>query len=487
MVGQTVSHYRVLEKLGSGGMGVVYKAEDVRLKRPVALKFIPEDLARDRKILARFRREAEAASALNHPNICIVYDIGDSDGRPFIAMEYVAGRTLDQLIGRKGLELPEALRCAIQIADALTKAHAAGIVHRDLKPSNIMVTEDGLVKVVDFGLAKLAERPESGEEATRTVTEGVDTEAGTIIGTVAYMSPEQAEGRPVDARSDIFSFGSVLYEMLTGRRAFHGDSKVSTLAAILREEPPPVSELSARVPTEVDRIVTRCLRKDSQRRWQTMADLRIALEDVKEDSESGKLAAPEREQARTRRWVWPVAAVVGVAAVAVVIAWLATRRPPQAFELRPERFTADTGITDWPAISPDGNLVAYRSDRSGEGNFDVYVQHISVGQPTRLTRHEADDYDPTISPDGAQNRVPVRARRRRTVHHRDARRDRAAAGPRRPVAQLLARRRHDRLLGRGAHRRPASAQDLSRARERRSRPGRSSRHSELFPTARGQS
>ena len=478
MVGQTVSHYRILEKLGSGGMGVVYKAEDVRLKRPVALKFIPEDLARDGVALARFRREAEAASALNHPHICIVYDIGDADGRPFIAMEYVAGRTLDHLIGRKGLELPDALRCAIQIADALAKAHAAGIVHRDLKPSNLMVTEDGLVKVLDFGLAKLAERPDSGEEATRAVTERPETEAGTIVGTVAYMSPEQAEGRPVDARSDIFSFGSVLYEMLTGRRAFHGESKVSTLAAILREEPTPASEISARVPPEMDRIVTRCLRKDPQRRWQTMADLRIALEDVKEESESGKLAAPTREQARAHRWVWPVAAVVGVAAVAAGIAWLSTRRPPPAFELRPERFTVDTGITDWPAISPDGNLVAYASDRSGEG------------EPRHLRpAHQRRPADPADAPRGGRlrpddlagrgaDRVPIRARRRRVVHHRDARRDRAAAGPRRPVAPAshpTAARSPIWPARPPASRRCTGSSSCPREEDR---PGRSSRHSE---------
>jgi Tol biopolymer transport system component/tRNA A-37 threonylcarbamoyl transferase component Bud32 len=403
MVGQTVSHYRILEKLGGGGMGVVYKAEDLKLKRQVALKFIPEELAENRVALERFRREAEAASALNHPNICVVHDIDEAAGRPFIAMEYVAGRTLDHLIGRKGLKLLDALRFSIQITDALAKAHAAGIVHRDLKPSNIMVTEDGLVKVLDFGLAKLTEKPERGDEAaTRQATERPQTEEGTIVGTVAYMSPEQAEGRQVDPRSDIFSFGSVLYEMLTGQRAFHGESKVSTLAAILHKDPTPTSEVAATVPAELERIVARCLRKDPQRRWQTMSDLKIALQEVKEESESGKLAAIAPSRTRTRRWVWLVAAGLGVAAMATGIAVWRTRPPPPVIELRLERFTVDPGITDTPAISPDGKLVAYASDRSGEGNLDIYVQHISVGQPNRLTHHEADDYDPTFSPDGSQ-------------------------------------------------------------------------------------
>jgi Tol biopolymer transport system component/tRNA A-37 threonylcarbamoyl transferase component Bud32 len=403
MVGQTVSHYRILEKLGSGGMGVVYKAEDLKLKRQVALKFIPEDLAGNRVALDRFRREAEAASALNHPNICVVHDIDDAAGRPFIAMEYVAGRTLDHLIGRKGLALLDALRFSIQITDALATSHAAGIVHRDLKPSNVMITDDGLVKVLDFGLAKLTEQPlRSDEAATRLATERLQTEEGTIVGTVAYMSPEQAEGRPVDPRSDIFSFGSVLYEMLTGQRAFRGESKVSTLAAILHKDPTPTSEVAATVPAEVERIVARCLRKDPKRRWQTMADLKIALQDAKEESESGKLVAIASARARPWRWVWLVTAGLGIAVVAAGIAAWATRRPPPAMELRLERFTIDPGVTDTPAISPDGNLVAYASDRSGEGNLDIFVQHISVGEPTRLTRDEADDYDPTFSPDGAR-------------------------------------------------------------------------------------
>ena len=238
MIGSTISHYEVVEKLGEGGMGVVYKARDSRLKRLVALKVLPPEKVADPERKRRFVEEAQAASALNHPNIVTVHDIGQSDGVDFIAMEYVEGHTLGELIGRRGLKLHEALRIATQIADALAKAHAAGIVHRDLKPGNVMVTPEGRVKVLDFGLAKLTETAlVSSEDPTLTAAQS--TEYGMIMGTAAYMSPEQAEGKKVDARSDIFSFGSVLYEMLIGRGAFRRDNPALTLAAVLHLEPPP--------------------------------------------------------------------------------------------------------------------------------------------------------------------------------------------------------------------------------------------------------
>jgi serine/threonine protein kinase len=237
MTGQTISHYQVLEKLGEGGMGVVYKALDTHLDRFVAIKVLPPERVADPERKRRFVQEAKAASALNHPNIVTVHDITEDRGIDFIVMEHVAGKTLGQLIPRKGLPLSQTLKYAVQIADALAKAHAKGIVHRDLKPTNIMVTDDGLVKVLDFGLAKLTEPLAPDEFApTRTMRagEGPKTEEGTIVGTVAYMSPEQAEGKKVDSRSDIFSFGSLLYEMTTGRRAFQGETRLSTLSAILR-------------------------------------------------------------------------------------------------------------------------------------------------------------------------------------------------------------------------------------------------------------
>src|SRR6185437_3700858 len=234
MVGRVLAQYRICEKLGEGGMGVVWKARDTHLDRFVALKTLPADRMADPERKRRSVQEAKAASALNHANIVHIYDVAEADGIQFISMEYVPGKTLDQLIGRKGLRLNEALKYSIQIADALTEAHVAGIIHRDLKPSNIIVGSNGQVKVLDFGLAKLTEATgELGETATMPAQNGPSTEGGVIFGTVAYMSPEQAEGKKVDARSDIFSFGSMLYEVVTGRQAFHGNSKVSTLSAIL--------------------------------------------------------------------------------------------------------------------------------------------------------------------------------------------------------------------------------------------------------------
>src|SRR3989449_2976712 len=241
MIGKTIAHYQILEKLGEGGMGVVYKARDTHLDRLVVLKVLPPEKVADSERKRRFVQEAKAASALNHPNIITIHDIASENGIDFIVMEYVQGKTLDALVPRKGLRLNETLKLAIQMADALATAHSAGIIHRDLKPTNVMVTDGGLVKVLDFGLAKLTEVSESGDEATRSLQH--QTEEGTIVGTVSYMSPEQAEGKRVDARSDIFSFGSVLYEMATGQQAFHGDSKMSTLAAILNQEPKLISQL----------------------------------------------------------------------------------------------------------------------------------------------------------------------------------------------------------------------------------------------------
>ena len=312
MIGSTISHYEVVEKLGEGGMGVVYKARDSRLKRLVALKVLPPEKVADPERKRRFVEEAQAASALNHPNIVTVHDIGQSDGVDFIAMEYVEGHTLGELIGRRGLKLHEALRIATQIADALAKAHAAGIVHRDLKPGNVMVTPEGRVKVLDFGLAKLTETAlVSSEDPTLTAAQS--TEYGMIMGTAAYMSPEQAEGKKVDARSDIFSFGSVLYEMLIGRGAFRRDNPALTLAAVLHLEPPP---LPAEIPRELERVVARCLRKDPARRVQTMADLKVTLED--------QMAAAVRPGPQRARPLWRaldrIAIIVLTAAVLASVA-----------------------------------------------------------------------------------------------------------------------------------------------------------------------
>jgi serine/threonine-protein kinase len=276
MIGQTIAHYQVVEKLGEGGMGVVYKARDTHLDRFVAIKLLPPEKVADPERKRRFVQEAKAASALNHPNIITIYDIAAEGGREFIAMEYVSGKTLAQMVAGQPLPASEAVKYAVQAADALAAAHAAGIVHRDLKPANIMVTEEGWVKVLDFGLAKLTEA--GGPESTVTLTA-----EGAIVGTVAYMSPEQAEGKRLDARTDIFSFGAVLYEMVSGRRAFGGETAVSALAAVLRGEPPPLRE----APTELASIVHRCLRKDPRERYQGARELKAALEEL-------RLEAPDR-------------------------------------------------------------------------------------------------------------------------------------------------------------------------------------------------
>ena len=325
MVGETISHYRIVEKIDEGGMGIVYKARDTHLDRFVAIKVLPPARVADPERKRRFVQEAKSASALNHPNIITVYDIDSADSVEFIAMEYVAGKTLDELIPRKGMRVNDALRYSVQIADALTKAHGAGIVHRDLKPGNIMVSEDGLVKVLDFGLAKLTDPAEySEEDVTRTMKgdSAPHTEEGHILGTISYMSPEQAEGRKLDTRSDIFSFGSVLYEMITGQRAFQGDSKLSTLSAILRETPKPIRKVAEGVPPELERIVNRCLRKDPDRRTRHMDDLKLALEELKEESDSGSLAGtPVKGTPRRQRFALWLAAALAAMVLVVAAGW----------------------------------------------------------------------------------------------------------------------------------------------------------------------
>src|SRR5271155_5009820 len=304
MIGQALGHYRIEAKLGEGGMGVVYRAFDTHLDRPVAIKILRADATTSPERQRRFVQEAKAASALNHPNIIHIYDISSSGNTDFIAMEFVAGKTIYQLIDKKDLPLRDALKYSIQIADALARAHSAGIVHRDLKPANIIIDEDGRVKLLVFGLAKLTEKTVESEAATATMTaeEARLTEEGSIVGTVAYMSPEQAEGRKVDARSDIFSFGSVLYEMVTGRRPFEGATKMSTISAILQKEPPPPGGLAPNLPAELEKIILRCLRKDRDRRTQHIDDIKLALEELRDDSASGKqsLVSKGSDQAPAR-------------------------------------------------------------------------------------------------------------------------------------------------------------------------------------------
>jgi serine/threonine protein kinase/Tol biopolymer transport system component len=427
MIGEAFLHYQITEKIGKGGMGAVYKAIDTHLDRPVAIKVLPQDRVSDAERKQRFIQEAKAASALRHPNIIVIHDIAFDRGRDFMVMEFVEGKSLDQLIGRKGLELNEALGYAVQIADGLAKAHSAGIIHRDLKPTNIMVTDDGLVKILDFGLAKLmesnplAEASDTGAASLPSPTltmgrlEKPRTEEGYILGTAAYMSPEQAEGKKIDARSDIFSFGAVFYEMLTGRRAFHHDSQIKTLAAILTEEPPPATVANEAIPPEVERVLSRCLRKDPQRRWQTMSDLRVALQDLKEDSKSGKLLSaaasaitPARDKKRTALLAIPIAVLAIMAAATLLKLFIFKAKAPVEFEA-PTRLTFDSGFTSSPTVSADGNLMAYASDREGTHTYDIWVQHIATGSARRLTDHPADDWCPSISPD--QSKVVFRSER----------------------------------------------------------------------------
>jgi serine/threonine protein kinase len=392
MTGRRILHYDILEKLGEGGMGVVYKARDTHLDRFVAIKVLPADKVADPERRHRFVQEARAASALNHPNIITVHDIAQADGLDFIVMEYVEGKTLDALIPRAGMRLGEFLKIGAQIARALSAAHGHGIVHRDLKPANVMVSPNGGVKVLDFGLAKLTEtEAEAGE--TGAPTAEARTGAGVILGTAAYMSPEQAEGKPVDARSDIFSFGAVVYEMATGRRAFTGDSAISTLSAVLHQEPKPLEGL----PHDLEKTILRCLRKDPAKRFQHMDDVCVALEELKEDSDSGNLrtlgAHPRR---RVRLWA---AIVASAGIVSLVAAWLVSRPgrtdPPPALV----HVTSYPGRQEQPALSPDGSQVAFVWNGPKRDNYDIYVKQVGQPDALRLTTDSALDWCPVWSPD----------------------------------------------------------------------------------------
>ena len=396
----SISHYEMLEKLGEGGMGVVWKARDTHLERYVALKLLPAGKTADPARRQRFIREARAASALNHPNIVIIHDIDCSNGTDFIAMEFVAGKTLDHLIPKKGLRVSEALKYAIQIVDALAAAHAVGIVHRDLKPGNVVVSEKGVVKVVDFGLAKLIEDTNpSAAESTRTIKPENSTTEGVIVGTASYMSPEQVEGKKVGPSSDIFSFGALLYEMLTGRRAFHGESKFHTLAAIVSTDPGLLDKYARDLPRELIRLVERCLRERTGSRTHSMQDLRLALKELKQDLDSGVLVPQKAAPRKLNRMLALAGASTLIFAIAAGAIWSYLKPAPKV-SLESVPLTSFPGYEGAPAFSPDGNQIAFTWNGDNGDNDDIYVQLMGFGRPLRLTTDSDPDAFPRFSPDG---------------------------------------------------------------------------------------
>ncbi len=388
---RVLGHYRLISKLGEGGMGMVYLARDTLLDRDVALKILSAEFRSDADRQRRFLKEAKAASALNHPNIVTVYDVGTDGKIDYLVMEYVAGKPLDRLIPRNGLKLKEALRYAIQIADALASAHRSGIVHRDLKPANVLITENGVAKIVDFGIAKQVRE----DQDTGTLTQ-----RGLIFGTVPYMSPEQAEGKPVDARSDMFSFGSLLYEMVTGQRAFQRDTAASTLAAVLRDEPKPASALAEDVPPKLAELIERCHRKSPADRFQHMDSVKAALEGLQTESPAGSPADAAKPRAAGRRLLWPAAAVVATATVAVLGLWYFKIGPPEAV-LTPVPLTTYPGFESSPSFSPDGEQVVFSWCKDQYPDIcNIYVKQIGVEPPSPLTSTFTNDFSPTWSPDG---------------------------------------------------------------------------------------
>ena len=378
--GRTAGPYRIEALIGAGGMGEVYRGSDTRLRRAVALKFLAREFSIDSAAVHRFEREARAASSLSHPNICTVYDVGEMDGRPFIAMEYLEGQTLRACLNGTPLPQRDALEYAVQVAQGLSAAHQKSIVHRDLKPENLWITSEGRIKILDFGLAL---RQRTSQDSTT-----IDmTDEGTVLGTAGYMSPEQVRGEVVDHRSDLFSFGVILYEMLGGKRAFAGASSVEVMHAILKDDPP---ELPDSVPPVFDRIMRRCIEKDRERRFQTAADLLFALQFLPH-------SPPQAERPKRRAWrKWAILGGATIAAFAVY--WLGVRRPtpsaPPEFVLR--RLTNGAALIRNAVISPDGKLIAY--DQDG----DIWVQQVDSDTPIRLTDDPADDTDPAFSADGAQ-------------------------------------------------------------------------------------
>jgi len=402
MTGRTLSHYRIVEKIGQGGMGEVYRAVDTSLGREVALKILPDVFVSDPDRLARFRREARVLASLNHPNIAVIHALEEAEGVHLLVLELVSGPTLAERVAEGPLPVPEALAIGSQIAEALETAHEQGIIHRDLKPANVKVTPDGKVKVLDFGLAKAMSGPHRAPDhsLSPTVT-SAGTDGGIILGTAAYMSPEQARGRELDRRTDIFSFGCVLYEALTGRRAFSGDTVSDIMAAVLTAQPD-MGALPPAVPAGVRRLLRRCLAKEASRRLRDIGDARLEIDDALSGVESGLPAAPQGDAARPRRgWLTAtglVAAGLAGAAAVWLLAGTRSAEPPAPTLSRVDRLTHDPGLSEWPTWSPDGSLLAFASNR--DGDFEIYVRQVAGGQEVNVSDDPGQDFQPAFSPDG---------------------------------------------------------------------------------------
>ena len=408
MVGQTISHYKIVEKLGEGGMGVVYKAEDTKLGRTVALKFLAAHLLQDDESRARFIREAKAAAALDHPNICTVHEIDEADGHTFIAMAFVEGETLQAKIEARPLKIDESLDIALQVARGLAAAHHNGVVHRDIKSANVMIAAAGpgadpQAKLLDFGLAQLA----TGSRLTKE---------GTTLGTTAYMSPEQAQGAEVDQRSDIWSLGVVLYEMVSGRLPFQGEHEQGILYAVLNEQAEPLTGVRTGVPKELERIAGKCLAKEPGSRYQHVDELLVDLRELQKERQSGESrvqagatqaggpgAIDGKPASRTAWYAGAFAAAAVLAAAGA--SWLgvfepASQPPQEPMQVVP--LTTYPGSEREPSFSPDGAQVAFSWDGESQDNFDIYVEEIDSDTPVRLTSSPAPEQHPAWSPDGRQ-------------------------------------------------------------------------------------